>query len=80
MEWNASQLCDDLETIFILIWMTLDIKKRRELCKLKLKMQFDTTCRTVPELWNSIPNDIKHAGTCTIEKFKTSLKTYLFKK
>ena len=31
-----------------------------------------------PELWNSIPNDIKHAGT--IEKFKTSLKTYLFKK
>ena len=31
-----------------------------------------------PELWNSIPNDIKHAGT--IEKFKMSLKTYLFKK
>ena len=31
-----------------------------------------------PELRNSIPNDIKHADT--IEKFKTSFKTYLFKK
>ena len=31
-----------------------------------------------PELWNSIPYDIKHAST--IGKFKTSLKTYLFDK
>ena len=31
-----------------------------------------------PELWNGIPNDIKRAGTK--ERFKTSLKTYLFRK
>ena len=31
-----------------------------------------------PELWNGIPNHIKRAGT--IEGFKTSLKSYLFRK
>ena len=31
-----------------------------------------------PELWNGIPNQIKRVGT--IEGFKTSLKSYLFRK